>query len=63
MVLFEMLGQQAEETKEDFFDALGEAVLADAVLLDGREVGDFEAGRIGIEGAIVSPVRCKWQPA
>ena len=37
-----MLGQQAEETEEDFFDALGEAVLADAVLLDGGEVGEKE---------------------
>ena len=42
MMLFEMLVQQAEESEEDFFDALGEAVLADAVLLDGGEVGEEE---------------------
>ena len=35
-----MLGQQTEETKENFLDALGETVLSDAVLLDGGEVGE-----------------------
>lgn len=30
----EVLGQQPLETDEDFFDALRETVLADAVLLD-----------------------------
>ena len=43
VVMFhEMLGQQTEESEEDFFDALGESVLADAVLLDGGEVGEEE---------------------
>ena len=42
VVLSEMLGQQAEESEEDFLDALGEAVFADAVLLDGGEVGEEE---------------------
>ena len=42
VVLFEVLWQQAEEAKEDFFDALGETVLTDAVLLDGGEVGEEE---------------------
>ena len=42
VVLFEMLGQQAEESEKDFFDTLWEAVLADALLLDGREVGEEE---------------------
>ena len=42
MVLFKMLRQQAEEAEEDFLDALGEAVLTDAVLLDGGEVGEEE---------------------
>jgi hypothetical protein len=42
VVLFEMLGQQAEESEEDFLDALGETVLADAVLLDAGEVGKEE---------------------
>ena len=37
-----MLGQQTEETEEDFFDALGETVLADAVLLNGGEIGKEE---------------------
>ena len=42
MVLNEMLGQQTEEAEEDFLDALGESVFADAVLLDGGEVGEEE---------------------
>ncbi len=42
VVLFEVLGQQTEEAKEDFLDALGEAVLADAVLLYGGKVGEEE---------------------
>ena len=37
-----MLGQQPEESEKDFFDALGKTVLADAVLLDGGEVGEEE---------------------
>ena len=128
VVLSKVPGQQTEETEEDFLDAPGETVLADAVLLHGGEVGEEEvvehaqavvcqrephllivnhhlhqfaqaakiigvqlqamrefgapvnAGKIaeitGIdrkevdkafaelkkEGAIVSPVRCKWEP-
>ncbi|MBQ7472046.1 MAG: hypothetical protein IJS97_06430 [Prevotella sp.] len=46
VMLFEMLGQQAEETEEDFFDALRKAVLADAMLLDGGEVGEEEVKSI-----------------
>ena len=41
-MLGKVLGQQAEEAEEDFFDALLESVLADAVLLDGRKVGEEE---------------------
>ena len=69
MVLSEVLRQQAKESEEDFFDALGEAVFADAVLLDGGEAGidrkevDKAFAELKKEGAIVSPVRCKWQPA
>ena len=42
VMLSKVLWQQAEETEENFFDALGETVLADAVLLDGGEVGEEE---------------------
>ena len=41
-MLLEMLGQQTEESEEDFFDALWETMLADAVLLDGGEVSEEE---------------------
>ena len=42
VVLDEMLGQQTEEAEEDFLDALGEAVLADTVLLDVGKVSEEE---------------------
>ena len=42
MVLDKVLGQQTKETEKDFFDALGEAVFADAVLLYAGEVGKEE---------------------
>ena len=35
VILSEVLGQQSQKSEEDFFYALGEAVLSDAVLLDG----------------------------
>ena len=42
VMLCEVLRQQAEESEEDFLDALGETVFADAVLLDAGEVCEEE---------------------